>query len=301
METAAQGLPLVDWLGEATGAVLRLGGKAASIDRLARFGLRVPPAFCVTTDAFRAHLTHGSVGEQVRDAIHALPDDGARLRLVAVVLGEPFGATLRRELDGAVERLRAERADDGILDAKLAVRSSAVGEDGAMSSYAGMHDTELGVPEHEVEAAIRRCWASLWSERALGYRRLRNLPLDGEAMAVVVQALVPADAAAVVFTRHPITGRSDQVLINAVRGLGEAMVSGEVTPDSYLFDKADRGLRERRPASGDLGGDALDDDQLHELVELTLEIEERFGSPVDVEAALAGGRWYVLQARPVTA
>jgi pyruvate,water dikinase len=85
-----------------------------------------------------------------------------------------------------------------------------------------------------------------------------------------------------------------------VRGLGEAMVSGEVTPDSYLFDKADRILRERHVASAD-GGEALNDDQLRALVALTLQIEEQFGSPVDVEAALAGGRWYVLQARPVTA
>ena len=103
---------------------------------------------------------------------------------------------------------------DPTLGELLAVRSSAVGEDSATSSYAGMHDTELGVEDDEVEASVRRCWASLWSARAVEYRLMRNLPLHGDAMAVVVQALVPARAAAVAFTRHPVTGRTDQVLVD---------------------------------------------------------------------------------------
>ena len=301
MQTTEQAAPsLIDWLGAANGAVERLGGKAASIDRLARLGLPVPPAFCVTTAAFRAHVTGGPPAAALAAAIRALPDEEARQRLVALVLDLPFAAGLQHELESALDRLRSERADDGILDAQLAVRSSAVGEDGAMSSYAGMHDTELGVKEADVEGAIRRCWASLWSERAVGYRQARGLPLDGEAMAVVVQALVPADAAAVVFTRHPVTGRSDQVLVNAVRGFGEALVSGEVTPDSYLFDKSDRTLREKQLGGSDPAGEALSAAALQQLVELTLGIEAQFGAPVDVEAAFAAGRWYILQARPVT-
>src|SRR6185436_19843346 len=122
----------------------------------------------------------------------------------------------------------------------LAVRSSGVAEDGAAASFAGLHDTELGLTVDEVAPAILRCWASLWSERAVGYRARRGMALDGDAMAVVVQALVPARAAAIVFTRHPVSGRSDQLLINAAPGLGEAMVSGLVTPDTIVVDKATR-------------------------------------------------------------
>jgi pyruvate,water dikinase len=163
-----------------------------------------------------------------------------------------------------------------------------------------MHDTELGVGGDEVEAAVRRCWASLWSERAVEYRLMRNLPLHGEAMAVVVQALVPARAAAVVFTRHPVTGRTDQVLVDAVLGLGEAIVSGDVTPDSYLVNKVGRTVLERSRGSRAADGAALSDRELQDLVTLSLAIEERYGTPVDIEAAHAGGRWYILQARPIT-
>jgi phosphoenolpyruvate synthase/pyruvate phosphate dikinase len=135
-------------------------------------------------------------------------------------------------------------------------------------------------------------------------------------MAVVVQALVPADAAAVVFTRHPVTGRDDQLLITAIPGLGEPMVAGTVTPDTIVVDKASRAVvsftagtapeilvalesgvaRRANP----LGARALDDIALQELVTLAREVERRFGANVDLEAARSGGRWYLLQARPIT-
>ena len=115
-------------------------------------------------------------------------------------------------------------------------------------------------------------------------------------MAVVVQVLVPASAAAVVFTRHPVTGRADQVLVNAVIGLGDSIVSGDVTPDMYVLEKDGIAVCEREVA----GQGALDDGQLRELAELSLHVEDRFGQPVDLEAAYADGRWYLLQARPIT-
>jgi pyruvate,water dikinase len=293
-------MQLIAWLGAAHGSTALLGGKAASIDRLLRFGILTPPAFCLTTDAFRAHVLDGPLAKQVRAAFAALPDEGARASLVAMVADERLGPELAAELSVGLDRLRSERAADPTLGELLAVRSSAVGEDSATSSYAGMHDTELGVGGDEVEAAVRRCWASLWSERAVEYRLMRNLPLHGEAMAVVVQALVPARAAAVVFTRHPVTGRTDQVLVDAVLGLGEAIVSGDVTPDSYLVNKVGRTVLERSRGSRAADGAALSDRELQDLVTLSLAIEERYGTPVDIEAAHAGGRWYILQARPIT-
>jgi pyruvate,water dikinase len=286
----------IQWLGDALGGSDLLGGKAASIDRLARLGVATPPGFCVTTDAFRRELLDGPMRDAAARALADLPDEGARRTLVALTTDAALTGEFGSALTAALDRLDgvASFSTDGPV--RLAVRSSAVGEDGAFSSFAGMHDTELGVTRDEVESAIRRCWASLWSDRAMGYRQLRGLPLDGGAMAVVVQALVPASAAAVVFTRHPVTGRADQLLVNAVIGLGDSIVSGDVTPDMYVLEKDGIAVCEREVA----GQGALDDGQLRELAELSLHVEDRFGEPVDLEAAYADGRWYLLQARPIT-
>ena len=153
-----------------------------------------------------------------------------------------------------LDRLAGELHTDPAHPLRLAVRSSGVAEDSAAASFAGLHDTELDLTADEVPAAILRCWASLWSDRAIGYRTRRGLPLDGGAMAVVIQALVPALAAAVAFTRHPVTGEDDRILVNAAPGLGEAMVSGLVTPDTIVIDKADRTVIEFTP--GDQPGGA---------------------------------------------
>ena len=185
--------------------VAAIGGKGASLARLARLGFRVPPGFCLTTAAFHAQIA-------AMDG-----DDAARLEAGSL---EPEVAAA---LAGAIERLVAELAAAG-FEPRFAVRSSAVAEDGAATSYAGLHETELDVPPADIHAAVRRCWASLWSPAAVAYRLRRNLSAEGAAMAVVVQALVPADASAVVFTCHPVTGREDQLVLTSTRGLGDEMV-----------------------------------------------------------------------------
>jgi pyruvate,water dikinase len=274
--------PLIEWLGSAEGDAGTLGGKAASLDRLARLGFRIPPGFCLTTAAFRRQLGDVALDGSTAGQMEQDPLDGE------------LGAALR----DAVERLSAEAplAPDATAPT-FAVRSSAIGEDGSAASYAGLHETELGVPPADVDAAVRRCWASLWSDAALAYRRFRGISMHGEAMAVVVQSLVPADAAAVAFTRHPVTGREDQLVITAVRGLGDAMVSGTVTPDTYVIDKATLTTLDFEPGEGD---EALDAELLRELVALCLEVEARFGRAVDIEAAVTNRTWYLLQARPIT-
>jgi rifampicin phosphotransferase len=150
-----------------------------------------------------------------------------------------------------------------------------------------------------VPAAVRRCWASLASAPAVAYRERRGLAGDDAAMAVVVQALVPADAAAVVFTRHPVTGREDQVVITAARGLGDAMVAGTITPDTLVIDRATGAVVEFSPGEGS-GEPVLRAAALSELVDLSLAVERDFGRAVDIEAALTGENWYLLQARPIT-
>lgn len=264
--------PLVAWLGSAGSDVASLGGKGASLDRLARLGFRVPAGFCLTTAAFRAEV---AVDPSLR-----LPDD------VAAALAD------------ATQRLVTEVAATTGGAARFAVRSSAIGEDGSTASYAGLHETELGVRPDGVAGAVRRCWASLWSPAAVAYRDRRGIEPGDASMAVVVQALVPAESSAVAFTRHPVTHRDDQLVLTAVRGLGDAMVAGTVTPDTFVVDKPTREVRELQP--GDDGGASLSDGALASLVELCLAVEGRLGQAVDIEAAFAAGTWFLLQARPIT-
>jgi pyruvate,water dikinase len=262
---------VIEWLGEATSGDDALGGKGASLDRLIRLGYRVPPGFCMTTTAFRAGSDVGdALDSELADALHAALD-----RLEGMIAGATGGP------------------------ARLAVRSSAIGEDGTAASFAGLHETELDVAPADVPAAIQRCWASLGSAPAIAYRARRGLADDDAAMAVVVQALVPADAAAVVFTRHPVTGREDQLVITAARGLGDAMVAGTMTPDTFVIDRATGAVVELTPGEGS-GEPVLDAGELSGLVELSLAVERDFGRAVDIEAALTGQDWYLLQARPIT-
>ena len=262
---------VIEWLGEADSGDDVLGGKGASLDRLIRLGYRVPPGFCVTTAAFRAGTETAA----------------------------PLDAELGAALNAALGRVESEVAGVTGGPARLAVRSSAIGEDGTAASFAGLHETELDVAPADVPSAIQRCWASLASAPAVAYRARRGLSDDDAAMAVVVQALVPADAAAVVFTRHPVTGRDDQLVITAARGLGDAMVAGTITPDTLVIDRATKAVVDFDPGEGD-GEPVLPAAAVAELVELSLAVERDFGRAVDIEAALAGRDWYLLQARPIT-
>ena len=295
---------MIAWLGVIQGDVAHVGGKAASLDRLARLGFRIPPGFCLTTAAFDAQIA--SIPGASAD-LERLGDEEVRLRLVERFETAPMVGTVAGALDAAVTRLVAELQAIG-GPARFAVRSSGIGEDSSAASFAGLHDTELDVPPDGVAGAVRRCWASLWSAPAVAYRQRQGLALDGGGMAIVVQALVPASSAAVVFTRHPVTGRTDQLVITSVRGLGDAMVSGTVTPDTWVVDRASLAWIEYTPGGGRDGrdvregrpGPAIADAELRELAGMALDVERGFGGPVDIEAAAAGGQWFLLQARPIT-
>ncbi|MFO0926201.1 MAG: PEP/pyruvate-binding domain-containing protein [Gemmataceae bacterium] len=256
-----------------------VGGKGLSLGRMATAGLPVPPGFCLTTAALR------------------------RLR----------GGPLMRDPE-LVSRLNAACAALG--DGQVAVRSSATGEDGAVFSFAGQQDTILGVVGADaVRAAVEACWASLDGERAVAYRRQQGVRDDDLAMAVVVQRLVPAEVAGVLFTRDPLDPSGRQMLVEASWGLGETVVSGRVTPDRYHLDRAtgkviDRHIAEKKIMRTAKGEEAvpldrqtlrcLDDAQLVALAELGRQVEAFYGQPRAVEWAYAGGQFWLLQARPIT-
>jgi len=287
--------------------VAQAGGKGASLARMTALGLPVPGGFVIPADALAA----------------ALPDGGAELRALAA-RSDAAGATelLRTvELDPALrDAVLAAYADLGAGDVPVAVRSSACAEDSQEASFAGQQETYLHVrgPD-DVRARIRDCWASFFSARALFYRAKKG-SLEDLGMAVVVQRMVEAEIAGVLFTCDPVRKRRDRMVVEAVLGLGEAVVSGEITPDHYVLKRDGTvkrmqvhvqpyaivsqpggGVAERRldPAKG--GARKIADELLAELARVGDDLEQRLGGPQDIEWAVQDGRLFVLQARPVTA
>ncbi|WP_344091192.1 PEP/pyruvate-binding domain-containing protein [Microbacterium deminutum] len=274
------------------------GGKGANLGELVRAGFAVPDGFVVTTAAYESALARipppsSADAAGSRDAVSGavLPDD------------------VRDAILAAYERLGG---------GAVAVRSSATAEDLPGAAFAGQQETFLNVRGGgDVLDAVRRCWASLWSDRAIAYRAQRAIPDAGIRIAVVVQVLIPADIAGVLFSADPVTGERDRIVIDSSPGLGEAVVSGLVTPDHVVLDSQDRVVEHRtgrtevviRPADG--GGTVADHSsttgaaptpaQRGELVAAGRAIAALFGVPQDIEWAFAGDRLWILQARPLTA
>ena len=290
------------------------GGKGFQLQRLMQCGLPVPPAFVILADAYRAHIEQASVRTHL-DRIRAAPQTEQSVclaQLRAAITAAPLDTTLRAGVATAVEQLG---------DGPLAVRSSATTEDGAWHSFAGQHDTVLGVRGAEACCdAIRHCWASLWSERAAAYRAQHGLSAGAAAMAVVLQQCVSADVAGVLFTLDPLRGNPRHLVIEAVFGLGESLVSGRVAPHRWVIDRTSRdviehaaalqpfelvadtsgGTRERPLAPAGLPPPCLTNAQIQQLADFGLAAEHAFGGPQDVEWGIAGQHIFLVQARPVT-
>lgn len=273
----------VHWLGtEACNETTRVGAKAANLSRLAAVA-PVPAGFAVP---------------DLPAAIEALPDDVAvEVRAAYAALGTRLGES----------------------NPAVAVRSSALDEDGADASFAGQHATELNLRGADaVLGAIVRCCASARSDAALAYRTAHGLDAEAIRVAVLVQHLVPADAAGVAFSANPISGDRTEVVLNVAWGLGEAIVSGLVTPDMFVVDAADTlvvreiATKETMTVRADGGtgqvavpaaqrdAPSLTDAQAVQVAHLARDLEGRMGWPVDIEFAVAGGVLHLLQCRPIT-
>jgi phosphohistidine swiveling domain-containing protein len=267
------------------------GGKAANLGELRRVGLPVSPGFVISTTGYGAFVQANGLADLIAT--------GTADEIAAQFAQAEIPTDLEEEIVAAYRELSVLAGCGN--DLSVAVRSSATAEDQADASFAGQQDTVLDVQgEEALRQAVKRCWASLWSARAVAYRQQRGEECPDLAMAVLVQQMVPATAAGVIFTANPVTGDREQVVIEATPGLGEALVSGQVTPHRYVVAKEDSRLEEQQTGDDADHQPVLSTEQIRRLTEIALRIEAHFDGPQDIEWAWAGDGLYVLQARPIT-
>lgn len=296
-----------------------VGGKGASLARLAAADLPVPSGFYVTTAAYWRFVTEQALQPQILAAVAAVDAaQPATLEAAAEQIRTLFGrATMSDDIAAAIRAAYAALGED---DLAVAVRSSATAEDLPDMSFAGQQDTYLNMRGAAmVLDAVKRCWASLWTARAIGYRLRNGIAAEDVSLAVVVQELVPADAAGIMFTAHPVTGARDELVINATWGLGEAIVGGQVNPDTMVVDRASGAIKQQQIGVKDVmtvrtadgtreeatplerrERAVLDAAEVAELARLGTRIEALYGQPMDIEWALHAGRFFIVQARPIT-
>ena len=302
------------------GDVALAGGKGIGLGGLVRAGLPVPPGFVLNTAAYadfvEANHLEAGIQELAALAPQAPPQDyeEASRRIRALFSGGTMPAAIAAELGAAYGLL-------GAGDPAVAVRSSATAEDLPSASFAGQQETYLNVAGMEaLAAAVTDCWASLWTARAMAYRAREGIGPDTVRLAVVVQPMIEADAAGVMFTANPANGRRDQLVISAAWGLGESVVSGTVSTDDVVVEAgtgrvlsrrtadkqvmtvyAEHGTREQPVPAERRHQPVLDDNAAAELASYGTRIMEHFGAPQDIEWALAGSEFFILQSRPITA
>jgi rifampicin phosphotransferase len=292
------------------------GGKGANLGELTRAGLPVPPGIVIITDAYRSYVAEHQLADKIAGLATATDDpagyDNASGQIRAL-FSEQVSDTLRAEIAAAYTSLGA--------DAPVAVRSSATAEDLLEASFAGQQDTYLNVRGLEdLLTAVRDCWASLWTARAMAYRARQGIDPATVSLAVVVQQLVDAEAAGVMFTANPSNGRRDEAVISAAWGLGESVVSGSVNTDNVVVRKpdgtvistetadkavmtvrAEQRTHEQSVPAEQRKRPVLSESDAAELAAYGTRIENHYGAPQDIEWARADGQFFVVQSRPITA
>lgn len=292
------------------------GGKGAFLGDMYQAGLPVPPGFVIVSEAFDAFLdANGLAGccdlskltpEALEiDALDAF-SEALRARITAAQPPPPMAG----EIEARFGQLRAPL---------VAVRSSATSEDGAARAWAGQLATYLDTDAAHLIDNLKSCWASLFTARAISYRAEAGLLAEPIAVAVVVQAMLASQVSGVAFSVHPVTENAEQLVIEAAFGLGEAVVSGAITPDNYVVAKGSLTIlektvsRQTKALHHQSGGDAwrrlsakegraakLSDAKIKELAQLVLAIEHHFGFPCDIEWAMQDDTFYIVQCRPIT-
>ncbi|HBY95340.1 MAG: hypothetical protein M5U01_24140 [Ardenticatenaceae bacterium] len=320
MKTPA--IPIVAHFGEFETGTLLAGGKGASLNAMTRAGLPVPPGFVVGAEAFRRFLDVEGAEATILNLLDVCDVDDAEMlervsrRITELILTRAMPGDLAVTVGTAYRAL----SPDG-RPCPVAVRSSAIAEDSEAASFAGQQETYLNIcDEAGVLHHIRACWASFFRPRAIFYRAKKHTLADLR-IAVVIQHMVSPEKSGVMFTADPVRRRRDQMIVEATWGLGEAVVSGLVTPDNYTVRKRDgavvtcfvprkpvaivrdeqhSGVYETTLDDEQAQARVLSDEELQQLAGLGRQLEAHFGKPQDVEWAIEAGRIYLLQSRPIT-
>ena len=322
----------IKWFNEIDkGDIPIVGGKGANLGELTQRGLDVPPGFCVTAGAYTYFIEKSNLRGKIKEIIENLDvEDSIELQKAS---GEIQDLINQSEIpEDLVEEIKLaykkHNEKVGIENSEVAVRSSATAEDLPEASFAGQQDTYLHISgEEELLNHIRKCWASLWTARAIYYRENQGFDHSQVALSVVVQKMINSEKSGVMFTANPINNNTDEIMINASWGLGEAVVSGTVTPDEYIVSKKDKKIIEKHIAEktsmvvkkdvgvgtveinvGDYLGyeyvnkQCLTDDEIIKLADYGLRIEELYGSHQDIEWGFDKDtkELYILQSRPIT-
>src|SRR3989344_1913439 len=293
------------------------GGKGASLGEMTRAGITVPPGFVVLASAFEQFVAESGLGIEIDAALDSVNHEqmhtveAASEKIQALILATEIHADIKKEIENEFQALRCRY---------VAVRSSATAEDSAQAAWAGQLDTYLNTTSETLLENVKKCWASLFTPRAIFYRFEKKLNDQQISVAVVVQKMVESEISGIAFSVHPVTQDRNQLIIEAVYGLGEAVVSGTITPDSYVVEKNTWLItdvyvtdQERELVRLATGGNEwkpvtqsrkdkqkLTRDQILELAKLIALIEDHYGFPVDVEWALENRKFYITQSRPIT-
>jgi len=293
------------------------GGKGASLGEMTRIKIPVPPGFVVLTKAFEYFLEQSDVNIEIDSHfeninyqdVNSVERASAEIR--AVIAGKKVPKEVTDEIISAFKKLKCKY---------VAVRSSATAEDSKAASWAGELESYLFVNQKNLVETVKKCWSSMYTPRAIFYRHEKKLHKKNMSVAVVVQKMVDSEVSGVAFTVHPVTKDRNQMVIEAVYGQGEAIVSGRVTPDTYIIDKKEDyildinvseqkkkiafqksgGTKEVRIKKSELGRQKLSGKKIIELSQICKKIEKHYRCPQDIEWALFKNKFYILQARPIT-
>lgn len=299
------------------------GGKGASLGEMTQAGITVPPGFVVTAAAFDRFLAETDLTQEVEAQLDKVnyedvnSVDNASRTISDLIHDAKFPEDLEKEILAEFKKLEVKF---------VAVRSSATAEDSSTASWAGELESYLNTDQDHVLGNVKKCWASLFTPRAIVYRMEKGMRQTKVSVAVVVQAMVQSDVSGICFTVHPVTKDKNQMIIEAGYGLGEAIVSGQITPDSYVINKDDlevidinvadqerKIVRDETEEGGnhwvevdseDRGKQKLTDEQIVELTKICAKIEKHYGFPCDIEWAMTKKlqKWefFIVQSRPIT-
>ena len=292
------------------------GGKGASLGEMTQANIPVPPGFVVLADTFEKFIEETDINVEIDSILHKVNPhevhtvEGASEEIQAIIKNAVMPEDIKMEIMTEFDRLGAEF---------VAVRSSATAEDSASAAWAGQLDSYLNTTRDNVLARVQDCWASLFTPRAIFYRFEKELHKTKISVAVVVQKMVNSEKSGIAFSVHPVTEDRNQLIIESGFGLGEAIVSGQITPDSYVVEKEPRNILDiniseqsrgmyRKAGGGnewkELGSigatQVLSKDEILELSNIILGIEKHYGFPCDIEWAFEGGKFYIVQSRPIT-